>query len=155
MESRRNIVVNSVRMAHFSSHRLLLMIYYWVKLLHLSTVTFTIGFFLLRFYWVILGSSLARANWARKLSQFNDSLLLAAGITLAILSRQYPFQADWLTAKLEALLLYILFGTLAINRGRNRRMRLVSGVLALACVGYIVSVALTRSPHGPLLLLGL
>jgi len=130
------------------------MIYYWVKLLHLGTVTFTIGFFMLRFYWVLNGSTLARKRLVRGISQLNDSLLLLAGITLAILSHQYPFQSPWLTAKLTALLLYIGFGTIAINRGRNRSIRLICGILALLSVGYIVSVAVTRSPMGPMLLLG-
>jgi len=37
-----------------------------------------------------------------------DSLLLLAGIALALIIRQYPFRDAWLTAKLLALIAYII-----------------------------------------------
>lgn len=120
------------------------MIYYWIKTLHIGTVLFTISFFTLRLIWMLNRSGLVNRSWVRRLSQFNDTLLLLAGIALALLSQQYPFVAPWLTAKLVALLVYIVLGMYALKWARSRQIRLYCGVLALACVGYIVSVALTR-----------
>jgi len=123
------------------------MIYYWIKTLHVSTVIFTIGFFTLRFVWMLSRSRLFNHRWVRLISQINDSLLLVAGIALAIMSRQYPFAAPWLTAKLVALLLYIMLGMFAFKWARSRRKRIFFGLAALLTVSYIVAVALTRMPQ--------
>ena len=122
------------------------MSYYWIKQLHVATVVFTIAFFALRLQWALHRPALVKRRWVRRLAAGNDTLLLLAGISLAIWSRQYPLVADWLTAKLVALLVYILFGSMALTYARRRGARLIWGLLALASVAYIVSVAFTRSP---------
>ncbi len=122
------------------------MTYYWIRLLHIATVVFTTGFFALRFYWMLFSPHLLERHWVRTLSVSNDTLLLIAGITLAIKSQQYPFQAAWLSAKLIALLLYIVLGSLALKRGKTRQERTIYGILALICVSYIIAVALNRTP---------
>jgi uncharacterized membrane protein SirB2 len=86
--------------------------------------------------------------WVRKLSQANDTLLLLAGIAMAWLSHQYPFTHHWLTAKLLVLVIYIVAGTLALKRAKRRHSRIFFGLIAFACIGYILSVALTRNPMG-------
>jgi len=121
-----------------------LMIYYWIKTLHVSTVIFTIGFFTLRFVWMLNRSRLFNHRWVRLISQTNDSLLLVAGIALVVMSQQYPFAAPWLTAKLVALLLYIMLGMFAFKWAGSRRNRIFFGISALIIAGYIVAVALTR-----------
>ncbi|WP_245621810.1 SirB2 family protein [Sedimenticola selenatireducens] len=131
-----------------------LMIYYWIKTLHVSTVIFTIGFFTLRFVWMLSRSRLFNHRWVRLISQTNDSLLLVAGIALAVMSRQYPFVAPWLTAKLAALLLYIVLGMFAFKWAGLRRNRILFGIMALLTAGYIVAVALTRLPRPWEFLLG-
>lgn len=123
------------------------MLYYWIKMLHVATVVFTVGFFSLRLIWMYTGSELVQQRWVRRLSQSNDTLLLAAGITLAVMSHQYPLVMPWLTAKLLALLTYIILGMFALRWGGTRGQRLLFGSLALASVGYIVAVALTRTPE--------
>lgn len=122
------------------------MTYYWIKQLHIATVVFTVAFFTLRYFWMLQHPNPVQKAWARYLSVFNDTLLLIAGISLAVMSSQYPLQSSWLSAKLAALLVYIILGSLALKRGRTRSSRALFGILALACVGYIIWVALTRSP---------
>ena len=51
-------------------------------------------------------------------------VLLVSAIALAAITAQYPFVQPWLTAKVLALLAYILLGTVAIRRGRTRRGRI-------------------------------
>jgi len=130
------------------------MLYYWIKELHVATVVFTVSFFSIRLIWMYTGSGLVDRRWVRRLSQANDSLLLVAGITLALMSHQYPLVMPWLTAKLVALILYIILGMFALRWARTRNSRLLFGVLALASVGYIVAVALTRTPQPWLMLSG-
>ncbi len=75
-----------------------------------------------------------------------DTLLLASAVAMAVKIHQYPFVAPWLTAKLFALLAYIVLGTIALKRGRARRTRVVAWLAAQAVFFYIVAVALTRNP---------
>ena len=128
------------------------MLYYWVKIIHIDTVIFNIGFFILRFYWMLYYPYLVNKTWVRAVSQVNDTLLLVAGITMAVMSRQYPLEMPWLTAKLIGLLLYIVLGSYALKRAKNRSMRILCGVLATVTVGYIVSVALSQTPYSWVLL---
>jgi uncharacterized membrane protein SirB2 len=73
-------------------------------------------------------------------------MLLGSALALAFMSGQYPFTVDWLSAKFLALLLYIVLGSLALKRGPTLAVRRASFGLALATYGYIVGVALSRSP---------
>jgi uncharacterized membrane protein SirB2 len=54
------------------------------------------------------------------------------------------------TAKVIGLLVYIVLGTIALRRGRTRRVRATAFVGAILAAAYIVSVALTRNPLGAL-----
>ncbi len=117
-----------------------------LKLLHLVTVGLSISLFLLR-----AGLSLHRAyadlpRWLRVVPHVNDSLLLTSAVSMATMSQQFPFTHDWLTAKLVALVAYIICGSIALKRARSVTARLIWASVALVLVGYIVAVALTRSP---------
>ena len=48
---------------------------------------------------------------------------------------------------------YIVLGTVALKRGRTRAMRIAAFVAALVVFGYIVAVAVTKSPWGYLALI--
>jgi len=73
-----------------------------------------------------------------------DAIQLASA--LALRSAQYPFVHAWLTAKVLALLAYIVFGSIALKYGRSRRVRALSYGMALGVFLYIVAVAIARSP---------
>jgi uncharacterized membrane protein SirB2 len=120
------------------------MLYATLKHLHVAFVVLSLGGFLLRGWWMLQGSALLRHRITRVLPHVNDSALLAAGIGLAVITRQYPLVQPWLTAKLAALLLYIGLGTLALKRGRTRSIRVAAFAGALLTFAYMLAVALTR-----------
>ncbi len=120
--------------------------YPWIKLIHVSMVTITTCFFIIRFFWMIKYPDLLQQTWVKKFPPIIDTTLLASGITMAVLSHQYPFQQPWLTAKVVALVAYIILGIVALKSGSTLRIRIIAGIFALASVGYIVSSALSRSP---------
>ncbi|MGB9330630.1 MAG: SirB2 family protein [Steroidobacteraceae bacterium] len=101
--------------------------------------------FSLRAWRSIRGLEPAR-GWLRLTPHVLDSLLLLAGIGLALIIRQYPFVDAWLTAKLLALIAYIAAGHVAVRRARSVRGKLTAWLIALALVLYIFAVAITRSP---------
>ena len=101
--------------------------------------------FSLRAWRSIRGLEPAR-GWLRVTPHVVDSLLLLAGIVLALIIRQYPFVDAWLTAKLVALIAYIAVGHVAVRRARSMRGKLAAWLIGLALVLYIFAVALTKSP---------
>ena len=117
-----------------------------LKHLHLTTIVVTFILFVLRGVWMMADSPRLQARWARVVPHVNDTLLFSSGLGLAIMLGQYPFVDAWLTAKLLALLLYIVLGTIAIKRGRTRGVRIGAWIAALLVFGYMVSVARTHSP---------
>ena len=120
-------------------------IYPALKLLHVACVVATASGFVLRGIWMLGESPLLRHPLTRVLPHLNDTLLLAAGIGMAMMLHQYPLVDGWLTAKLLALLLYIVLGTVALKRGRTKRIRILAFGGALLTLSYLVAVALTRS----------
>jgi uncharacterized membrane protein SirB2 len=124
------------------------MIYVALKYLHVSCVIVSGCGFFLRGLWMLLDSLQLAQRWVRVVPHAVDTLLLSSAIAMAVLSGQYPLAQSWLTAKLIGLLAYILCGTMALKRGKNKTSRAVFFALALTAYFYIVSVALTRSPLG-------
>jgi uncharacterized membrane protein SirB2 len=122
------------------------MLYVALKHLHLTTVAITIVLFLFRAALMLWWSKGLRWRWVRIVPHVNDTLLLLSGIGLMLQIQQYPFVQHWLTAKLLALLAYILLGTVAIKRGRSRRIRIQALIAALLSLGYLIAVARTHSP---------
>lgn len=120
--------------------------YALIKHLHLATIVVTLALFLLRGVWMMMDSPRLQARWARIVPHINDTLLLASGIALAVLMQQYPLVHDWLTAKLFALIAYIVLGTLALKRGKTKTQRVTAWIAALLVFGYMLAVARAHDP---------
>ncbi|OMH28421.1 SirB2 family protein [Motiliproteus sp. MSK22-1] len=120
--------------------------YLLLKHLHLIAVTLSLSLFFMRSVWMLMGSQLYQLNWLRKASQGIDSILLACAIALTLIIQQYPLTHDWLTAKVAALIIYILAGTIALNRGKSHKTRTTALTFAALSVIYIIWVARTHSP---------
>jgi len=117
-----------------------------LKLLHMSSAALSVALFTLRGVWMIQASPRLQQRWVRVLPHVIDSLFLASGISLALLLRQYPLVHDWLTAKVFALVLYIILGSVALRPGRKRAVRIAAFVAALAVFAYIVGAAQLHHP---------
>ncbi|MHB0974315.1 MAG: SirB2 family protein [Thiobacillus sp.] len=122
------------------------MAYSLLKHVHLATIAITLTLFLLRGAWMMADSPRLRARWVRIVPHVNDTLLLISGFGLAITLGQYPLVDGWLTAKLFALIAYIVLGTVALKRGKTRRRRIAAWIAALLVFGYIVAVAVAHDP---------
>ncbi|WP_370653826.1 SirB2 family protein [Undibacterium sp.] len=118
--------------------------YLAVKHLHITSAVISGSFFIVRGLWKMRGSAMLQQRWVRIVPHLVDTILLASALTMAYWSGQYPFQQNWLTAKLLALLAYIVLGTIALKRGKTPASRAVAFVAAIAVFGYILAVALAR-----------
>ena len=124
-----------------------------IKFIHLFAVSTTIILFILRYVWMMVDSPLLQKKWVKVLPHIVDSVLLVSAIVLAIQISQYPLVHAWLSAKVFALLIYIVLGSIALKRGKTKGIRVAAGILAITTFTYMLSVATTKSALGFLLYL--
>lgn len=124
--------------------------YVFVKHLHVACVALSVAGFVARGVLMATGSRYLQLRFVRIAPHVVDTALLASALWLAWFLSQYPFVHAWLTAKVLGLVAYIVLGSYALKRGKTLRVRLACFALALAAVGYVAAVALTRDPLGPL-----
>ena len=123
----------------------MLAVYIYLRNLHIACVALSGAGFVLRGAWMMRDSPVLARRWVRVAPHVVDTLLLASAVALAIISGQYPFAQDWLTAKLAGLLAYIALGTIALKRGRSRATRIAAFGGAVLVFLYIVAVATSKS----------
>jgi len=115
---------------------------------HIGCAILTIALFVLRG-----GLMLAESPWQgnvvlRYLPHIVDTVLLTTALMLATVIHQYPFSAGWVTTKVVLLVVYIVLGSIALKRGRTKRIRTAALVAALLTIGFLVTVARTHHPLG-------
>ncbi|MGJ7914973.1 SirB2 family protein [Massilia sp. LXY-6] len=120
--------------------------YLSLKHFHMGCAALSGSLFLLRGAWMLRASTMLQQRWVRVAPHIVDTLLLASAIGLAAWSHQYPGRQPWLTAKVLALLGYIVLGSIALKRGRTKGQRQAAFAAALALFAYIVLVAVTKRP---------
>ena len=128
-------------------------LFLWLKLTHVVSVVLSGAGFVGRGALMLRGSPLLQARFVRTAPHVVDTVLLASAVWLAWLMRVSPLDG-WIAAKILGLLAYIVLGTIALKRGRTPRVRAAAFAAALAVFAYIVTVALTHDPRGPLALFG-
>lgn len=119
--------------------------YALLKTIHVTTVTLSLGGFVLRGIGVIAGAAWARGRLARTAPHVNDTVLLVSAISLAWALRLNPLEQPWLAAKLLALPVYVVLGAIAL-RSTSTGRTVAALVAAIAVFTYIVGVATSKSP---------
>lgn len=129
--------------------------YVTIKLIHQTTVALSVTGFFVRGAASLVDAPWVRGRLAKTVPHLVDSVLLLSGLTLAWTLRLTPDRAPWLLAKLAGLVVYVGLGVLALRPGRPRAVRAAAWLGALAVVGWMVSVAITKHPLGIFSLLAL
>lgn len=122
--------------------------YAQIKLVHIVAVLLSGGLFTLRGIGVLAGQRWPLAPPLRYLSYGIDTTLLTAALMLLTILPSAVFANGWLTLKLVLLVVYVVLGTLALKRGKTRRVRAISFVAALLTYGYMLGVARMHHPLG-------
>jgi uncharacterized membrane protein SirB2 len=122
------------------------MTYLWLKHLHMTLAAVSGSLFLVRGLWMLADSPMRQRAWVRSAPHLVDSLLLATAIALAWWSGQSPIANPWLSAKVGALIAYILLGSVALKYGKTAPIRAAAFVAALCCFVYIIATAVTKNP---------
>jgi len=116
----------------------------WLKYVHVTCVILSGSGFLVRGVWMMRESPWLQKKWVRVAPHIIDTILLGSAILLSIQIQQYPLVHHWLTAKVLALLAYIIIGTIGLKYGSTKKIRVSAWLVAIAIFVYIVLVALTR-----------
>jgi uncharacterized membrane protein SirB2 len=119
-----------------------------IKMVHIACALASVGLFTLRGAGMLAGMRWPRADPLRWLSWSIDTVLLTAALMLAAILPAALFGNHWLTVKLVALVVYIVLGYRALAPGLARGQRLAWWLAALACFGFMYSVARSHHPLG-------
>lgn len=117
-----------------------------LKFSHVVLVYVSVIFFNIRFWLFTLIGKGQRPKILRILPHIIDTCLLALGVALVVVTGFMPFTdvAQWLSIKLGFLVLYVIFGALAIRDGRPFPIRLGAYLMANGCVFAMIYLALTK-----------
>ena len=118
-----------------------------IKSIHAGSAALSLALFVTRGTWMLWSPQRLHQRWVKVVPHVIDTLLLVSALRLAWLLG-VDGTRGWLAAKVVALVVYIALGTIALKRGRTRRVRIAAFVGAIITFGYLVSVALTKSPLG-------
>jgi uncharacterized membrane protein SirB2 len=115
-----------------------------LKAVHVGCAAISLAGFVARGIGMLRGSAWRQRRWVKIAPHVVDTLLLVSAIGLMLATGQYPYVHSWLTAKLLALVGYVVLGSIALNYGPTKTVRTGAWLAALAVFGYIVVVAVTR-----------
>jgi len=122
--------------------------YLAIRTFHETSVALSVTGFALRGAAGLAGAGWVRGRVARTLPHVIDTALLTSALMLVTMLRLNPFATPWLLAKLCGLAAYIGLGVVALRPTVARPVRTAAWLAALAVVGWIVSVAFTKTPWG-------
>ena len=122
------------------------MTYLTIKTIHVTCAVLSISFFVVRGFWMLFESDRLQKRWVKVAPHIIDTVLLGSALVMVFWSAQYPFVQPWLTAKVVALIVYIVLGSVALKRGKTEAVRMTAFIGAILVFAYIVMVALTRQP---------
>lgn len=125
-----------------------------LKLLHAALALVSVLWFAARGLAVLVADFRPSARLWRAGPHLVDTLLLVSGIWLALLAGWMPFVHPWLGTKLGLLVVYIGLAWVALKPWLDRRLRWSMFFAALGVFAWMMGVAFTKSPAGPLRLLG-
>lgn len=114
------------------------------KHIHMLVAVLSITGFLIRGVLSFIKPEILNKKIVKILPHINDTILLIAGVSLAIMMSQYPFVAGWVTAKVIALLIYIGLGVVVIKQIGSVQLRIGAFIAALLTFCYIAMVAVSK-----------
>jgi uncharacterized membrane protein SirB2 len=120
--------------------------YSTLKIIHVTFAVLSIAGFVLRGVWMFRQSANLDRRIVRVSPHVVDTAFLISGIWLVVILHLTVREQVWLIAKIAALILYIVFGTIALRRGSTMQIRGAAFAAALLTYLYIVGVALHKSP---------
>jgi uncharacterized membrane protein SirB2 len=121
-------------------------LYSYAKIFHITCVIISLSGFVIRGILKLSDSKILQSKLLKVLPHIIDTLLLISAITLVVMSGMYPWHTSWVGAKLLALVAYVIAGSVFMRSETKSFAQYCWFILSLFISGYIVLVALTKSP---------
>jgi uncharacterized membrane protein SirB2 len=121
-----------------------------LKAVHVTCVVLSGSLFALRGAWRLARPDAPFARAVRVVPMLVDSALLLSAVGLASFWMRDRLPMGWIGVKVALLVLYIALGVVALRPGLPTGPRLAALGAAALTFGFIVSVALSKSPAGVL-----
>ena len=112
-----------------------------VKQIHIIVASLSLLGFLIRGYWMVNESQLLQNKLVIILPHIVDTLLLGSAIYLVILLQVNPFEVNWITAKILLLVAYIVVGTIALKRGKTKKIKVSAFIFSILIISSIFVIA--------------
>ena len=122
------------------------MTYLALKHIHMSAIALSFLFFFVRGCLSFIASDWLAKRWLKVIPHIIDTVLLLSAFGLIYHIQQYPFVDHWLTAKLVALIIYIMLGVIALKVAKPAPIRALAFTGAILTFFYIVGAAIKHSP---------
>ncbi|MFQ2152223.1 SirB2 family protein [Aeromonas sanarellii] len=119
--------------------------YVVLKHLHLALIAGAVLMFILRFYWLQTGSSLAGARILR-VSGWLNGLVVLSGVLLCMVLDLNPLNnaIPWLSEKLAAVLVVMFLALMALRLARSNGIRWFAFLGALGWIFFIAKLAVQK-----------
>ncbi len=114
--------------------------YPMLKHLHMTLAMISILGFVLRSVWLFTNSQLINKKPVKILPHIIDTLLLVSGLTLMIITTQYPSLFNWVTMKLVFIVAYIAFG-ICTFKAQAKNKQVLFFLLAIGSVFAVLHLA--------------
>ncbi|WP_133407909.1 SirB2 family protein [Parashewanella tropica] len=115
-----------------------------VKHLHLTLIALSVSFFTFRFVMHLRESPILEKKFLKVAPHVIDTFLLLSGLTLCFIIKQYPFEAQWLTEKLAAVVAYIILGFIAMKAPRGKLFKIFAYIGAISWLVYAARIAMVK-----------
>ena len=120
--------------------------YQTIKFLHVLAVSLSLSMFMIRSCMLLVSKGNYTHRFWRLITAFNDSLLLILGVFLTYINPGL-WHMPWFQEKIIVLLLYIILGTLGLNRLQHLNTRKLCLMLAMLCAVWMLNLALYKSAY--------
>lgn len=117
-------------------------------MLHVIAVLGSGGLFFVRGLMVLNNRKAAMASPVRYLSYSIDTVLLAAALLLVAMLPAGIFANGWLLEKIVLLVVYIVLGSFALKRARDKKSQAACFIAAVSVYAFMYSVARAHHPLG-------
>lgn len=114
------------------------------KHIHLTFVAFSVLFYVIRVFLMLIKKPIHQKKWAKMTSRIADTFLLISALTLCFTINQYPFVDAWVTEKLVCVIAYIILAYISLYRSETLKGRLLTSVGAVGWLMIAAKIAIFK-----------
>lgn len=122
--------------------------YFAVKHIHLLSIALSVSLFIFRYILVMRSSPMLEKPLLKRMPHMVDTVLLATGIGLVLITGFTPFTPTglWVTEKLTCVMVYIALGFVTLHYGKNKVFKTFAFLGALGWLMVAAKLAVTKVP---------